>query len=64
MTDTTAQPPATPAAAPPAAARPTYSAGYKRLVLALLVTYIFNFIDRTIIATIGQARLSPCPALT
>ena len=38
------------------AVRPTYSPGYKRLVLALLVTaYTFNFIDRTIIATIGQA---------
>ncbi len=34
---------------------PVYSAGYKRLVLALLVAaYTFNFIDRTIIATLGQ----------
>ena len=41
-------------AKPPA--KPVYSVGYKRLVLALLVTaYTFNFIDRTIIATIGQA---------
>ncbi|WP_372785717.1 spinster family MFS transporter [Phenylobacterium sp.] len=39
-----------------APARPVYSDNYKRLVLALLVTaYTFNFIDRTIIATIGQA---------
>jgi MFS family permease len=34
----------------------TYSAGYKRLILSLLVlAYTLNFIDRTIIATIGQA---------
>ena len=56
MTDTTAGPgrkATAPAAAP---AKPFYSEGYKRLVLALLVTaYTFNFIDRTIIATIGQA---------
>lgn len=38
-----------------APAAPVYSAGYKRLVLALLVAaYTFNFIDRTIIATLGQ----------
>jgi MFS family permease len=38
------------------ASRPHYSDGYKRLVLSLLVAaYTFNFIDRTIIATIGQA---------
>ncbi|THD65917.1 MFS transporter [Phenylobacterium sp.] len=44
---------ATPAAPP--AARPVYSANYKRLVLFLLVTaYTLNFIDRTIIATLGQ----------
>ncbi|HSV02037.1 MAG TPA: MFS transporter [Phenylobacterium sp.] len=43
----------TPAAAAPA--RPHFSERYKLLVLALLVTaYTFNFIDRTIIATIGQ----------
>ena len=35
---------------------PTYSAGYKALVLALLLaTYTFNFIDRSIISIIGQA---------
>src|SRR5689334_24519637 len=51
MTDTTAGR----AAAGPAA-RPHFSENYKRLVLGLLVTaYTFNFIDRTIIATIGQA---------
>lgn len=44
------------AAKPGAAGKPVYSEGYKRLVLALLVTaYTFNFIDRTIIASIGQA---------
>ncbi len=33
-----------------------YSDGYKRLVLALMLTaYTFNFIDRTIVASIGQA---------
>lgn len=38
------------------AARPVYSNGYKTLVLGmLLAAYTFNFIDRTIIATIGQA---------
>lgn len=36
--------------------RPLYSSGYKAAVLGLLLaTYTFNFIDRTIIATIGQA---------
>ncbi len=40
----------------PRDAAPTYSEGYKSLVLVLLVVaYTFNFIDRTIIATIGQA---------
>jgi MFS family permease len=35
---------------------PAYSDSYKRTVLALLVlAYTFNFIDRTIISTIGQA---------
>lgn len=35
---------------------PLYSGGYKAAVLGLLLaTYTFNFIDRTIIATIGQA---------
>src|SRR5204862_2826190 len=52
MTDTTAGR----ARASKAPAKPHFSEGYKRLVLALLVTaYTFNFIDRTIIATIGQA---------
>ena len=37
-------------------ARPMFSEPYKRLVLGLLVSaYTFNFIDRTIIATIGQS---------
>ena len=37
-------------------APPRYSSGYKGVVLGLLlVTYTFNFIDRTIIGTIGQA---------
>ena len=54
MTDTPA------AGAPPLAAkaapRPVFTEGYKRLVLILLViAYTLNFIDRTIIATIGQA---------
>ncbi|EPX56088.1 major facilitator family transporter [Cystobacter fuscus DSM 2262] len=36
--------------------QPLYSSRYKNLVLALLVlAYTFNFVDRTIIATIGQA---------
>jgi MFS family permease len=35
---------------------PVYSSGYKAAVLGLLLAaYTFNFIDRTIIATIGQA---------
>ncbi|SFK58628.1 Predicted arabinose efflux permease, MFS family [Caulobacter sp. UNC279MFTsu5.1] len=39
-----------------AGAQPLYSNGYKAAVLGLLLaTYTFNFIDRTIIATIGQA---------
>ena len=39
-----------------AAEKPLYSNGYKAAVLGLLLaTYTFNFIDRTIIATIGQA---------
>ena len=53
MTDTPANARPAVSAAP---ARPDYSDGYKRVVLSLLVTaYTFNFIDRTIIATIGQA---------
>jgi len=37
-------------------ARAHYSEGYKTTVLALLVAaYTFNFIDRTVISTIGQA---------
>jgi len=44
---------AAPAAPPPA--KPVYSENYKRLILFLLVTaYTLNFIDRTIIATLGQ----------
>ena len=39
-----------------AAGKPMFSNGYKGVVLGLLVTaYTFNFIDRTIISTIGQA---------
>lgn len=39
-----------------AAAKPVYSNGYKATVLGMLVAaYTFNFIDRTIISTIGQA---------
>ncbi|MDB5475410.1 MAG: transporter [Phenylobacterium sp.] len=39
-----------------APAKPVYTEGYKRLVLTLLVAaYTFNFVDRTIIAAIGQA---------
>lgn len=38
----------------PASGRPRFSGAYKGLVLALLLgAYTFNFIDRTIIATIG-----------
>lgn len=37
-------------------AKPLYTDGYKRVVLGMLVmAYTFNFIDRTIISTIGQA---------
>ena len=55
MTDTPAAGVA-PRAAKAGSAKPFFSEGYKRLVLALLVSaYTFNFIDRTIIATIGQA---------
>ena len=44
------------AGAPPASPRPLFSDGYKNAVLTLLViAYTFNFIDRTIIATIAQA---------
>jgi MFS family permease len=36
--------------------KPLFSSGYKSAVLSLLVlAYTFNFIDRTIVATIGQA---------
>jgi predicted MFS family arabinose efflux permease len=47
----------TAAADTPLAARgPMFSNGYKAVVLGfLLAAYTFNFIDRTIIATIGQA---------
>jgi len=39
-----------------AGGKPVYTARYRGLVLGLLVAaYTFNFIDRTIIATIGQA---------
>lgn len=38
------------------AAAPLYSRAYKQVVVAfLLAAYTFNFIDRTIVATIGQA---------
>lgn len=48
MTDATADTAASP--------RPFYTESYKRLVLILLVVaYTLNFIDRTIISTIGQA---------
>ncbi|MDQ0462455.1 MFS family permease [Caulobacter ginsengisoli] len=44
MTDATA----------PGAAKPLFSTGYKSVVLSLLLAaYTFNFIDRTILATIG-----------
>jgi predicted MFS family arabinose efflux permease len=46
----------TPLQARAAPAAPSYSPRYRNLVLWLLVVaYTFNFIDRTIIATIGQA---------
>jgi MFS family permease len=52
----TATPAATRGSSVPAAPKPVYTENYKRLVLFLLVVaYTFNFIDRTIIATIGQA---------
>lgn len=39
-----------------AGGKPVYSDGYKSMVLGVLVVaYTFNFIDRTIISTIGQA---------
>src|SRR5437868_15365250 len=42
--------------APAPTGKPHYSERYKQLVLLLLaVAYTLNFIDRTIIATIGQA---------
>ncbi|RYF98772.1 MAG: MFS transporter, partial [Caulobacteraceae bacterium] len=44
------------AAAPPAGPKPLFSESYKQSVLWLLVlAYTFNFIDRTIISTIGEA---------
>lgn len=44
------------APAPSSAASPHFSAPYRNTVLGLLViAYTFNFIDRTIISTIGQA---------
>ena len=44
------------AATPPAVGKPLFTNGYKSLVLGfLLAAYTFNFIDRTIISTIGQA---------
>ena len=44
------------AAAAEAGGKPVYSDSYKGVVLGLLVTaYTLNFIDRTIISTIGQA---------
>jgi MFS family permease len=56
MTDTTAGRAGGRPAKSVAPAKPVYTENYKRLVLFLLVTaYTFNFIDRTIIATIGQA---------
>ncbi len=42
--------------APSSAARPSYTPAYTGVVLSfLLAAYTFNFIDRTIIAVIGQA---------
>lgn len=47
---------ATDGAAPTSARTPLFSESYKNTVLWLLVlAYTFNFIDRTIISTIGQA---------
>jgi MFS family permease len=56
MTDTTAERGRKPRGAKGSAApKPVYSEGYKTLVLVLLVVaYTLSFIDRTIIATIGQ----------
>src|SRR3984957_17933718 len=52
----TAQAASPPVAPAPPAPKPLFSPGYKTLVLTfLLLAYTFNFIDRTIIATIGQA---------
>src|ERR1700722_6519088 len=52
----TAQAASPPVAPAPLAPEPLFTQGYKTLVLAfLLLAYTFNFIDRTIIATIGQA---------
>ncbi|WP_334164714.1 spinster family MFS transporter [Phenylobacterium sp.] len=46
----------TPSGASAPARTPMFSPGYKTTVLGLLVVaYTFNFIDRTIISTIGQA---------
>ncbi|MDP3749310.1 MAG: MFS transporter, partial [Phenylobacterium sp.] len=43
-------------AATTTSAKPVFSESYRTTVLGLLVVaYTFNFIDRTIIATIGQA---------
>jgi MFS family permease len=51
-----AQAAAAPVAAASRARKPLFSPGYKTLVLTfLLLAYTFNFIDRTIVATIGQA---------
>jgi predicted MFS family arabinose efflux permease len=48
--------PTIPPSSPLEAARPIFADSYKRLVLSLLLgAYTLNFIDRTIIATIGQA---------
>jgi len=46
-------------AEPAAGRKPVFSNAYRGLVLALLVTaYTFNFIDRTIIATIGPSSIA------
>lgn len=58
MASSKVQAPPGPAASPAGAVagEPHFSAGYKSAVLWLLViAYTFNFIDRTIISTIGQA---------
>ena len=55
MTDTAAARPGRNVPRAADSAKPVYTENYKRLVLALLVTaYTFNFIDRTIISTLGQ----------